>query len=130
MIRESVRHMEDCELVAIKQNKVKISATISPYLRKRIEEYLKSDEFSSLSDFVSIAAAELIGKLDNEKEMKKAEADAEMKKRQSESLDAAALLIKLLTKHPELLSEIQEERKEEKEGKPKSATYKIPFYVE
>lgn len=43
------------------RNKETISATVSPYIKKQVEELVASGDFSSMSDFVSIAISEFIG---------------------------------------------------------------------
>lgn len=49
----------------IQYKKEKISLTISPYLKKRVNELVDSGDFSSASDLVSTALAEFIGKHDD-----------------------------------------------------------------
>ncbi|WP_048181329.1 ribbon-helix-helix domain-containing protein [Methanosarcina sp. MTP4] len=50
--------------MTIQYKKEKISSTISPYLKNRIDEFVDSGEFSSVSDFVNTAIAEFIAKYD------------------------------------------------------------------
>lgn len=51
-----------------KRNKETISATVSPYLKARVEEIVETGEFSSTSDFVSIAIMDFIKKPDARKD--------------------------------------------------------------
>jgi len=51
-----------------KRNKETITSTVSPYLKTQVEEIVATGEFSSISDFVSIAVMDLIKKLEARKE--------------------------------------------------------------
>jgi len=51
-----------------KRNKETISATVSPYLKVQVEEIVETGEFSSTSDFVTIAIMDLIKKLESKKD--------------------------------------------------------------
>ena len=55
-------------MTSLKRNKETISATVSPYLKARVEEIVETGEFSSTSDFVSIAIMDFIKKLDARKD--------------------------------------------------------------
>lgn len=44
-----------------KQKKESIHATVSPYIKRQAEDLLATEDFSSMSDLVSIALAEFIG---------------------------------------------------------------------
>lgn len=46
------------------RNKITISITVSPYIKKRADELVESKQFSSVSDLVNIALTEFITKLD------------------------------------------------------------------
>ena len=52
--------------MVIKQKKESIHATITPYVKRKAEELVASEEFSSMSDLVNIALAEFIGKYNRE----------------------------------------------------------------
>lgn len=52
--------------MATKRNKESIHATVSPYLKKQADELVATEEFSSMSDLVSIALAEFIGRYNRE----------------------------------------------------------------
>jgi Arc/MetJ-type ribon-helix-helix transcriptional regulator len=56
-------------------NKEKINITISPYLKKQADALVDSDEFSSMSDLVSIALAEFIGKYTRDQKEKEQECE-------------------------------------------------------
>lgn len=56
--------------MAIKQKKESIHATVSPYIKKQAEKLVETEEFSSMSDLVSIALAEFIGKYQREQKEK------------------------------------------------------------
>lgn len=62
----------------IVKNKDQISATVSPYLKKRCIEISQDPEFTSVSDVVSQALSEFIAKYDERKtnEIKKHEDNA------------------------------------------------------
>ncbi|WP_321430504.1 hypothetical protein [uncultured Methanolobus sp.] len=45
-----------------KRNKPLITASVSPYIREQAEMLVESGNFGSMSDLVSIALAEFIGK--------------------------------------------------------------------
>lgn len=47
-------------------NKEKVNITISPYLKEKADELVATEKFSSMSDLVSIALAEFIGKYSRE----------------------------------------------------------------
>lgn len=91
-----------------KQNKVKINATISPRLRDKA--LALSD--GNLSNFVGEAIAYYAGSLEKERELKQKEADEAAISKQSSEKDYAALLLRLVTAHPELLQEITESKNE------------------
>ena len=89
----------------IKRNKVKINLTISSRLRDKAESL--SD--GNLSNFAENAISYYIGALDKEKELKIKAAEETLKAKQDKDKDASAMLLKLLTAHPELLKEITEQ---------------------
>jgi len=53
-------------VMAIRYRKESIHATVSPYIKKQAEELVATEEFSSMSDLVSIALAEFIGRYKRE----------------------------------------------------------------
>lgn len=53
-----------------KRNKESIHVTVSPYLKKQADQLVESEDFSSMSDLVSIALAEFIGKYYREQKEK------------------------------------------------------------
>lgn len=57
-------------VMKIKQKKESIHATVSPYIKRQAEELVAKEEFSSMSDLVSIALAEFIGKYNREEKEK------------------------------------------------------------
>jgi metal-responsive CopG/Arc/MetJ family transcriptional regulator len=60
--------------MAITRRKSTVNATVSPYLAKRIDEGVESEDYSSQSDIVSIALAEhFVREEQREKEKKMAE---------------------------------------------------------
>lgn len=61
----------------IQYKKEKINATVSPYLKKRIDELVEKNEFSSISDFVSIASAYFLSDYDSREESTKKKIIAE-----------------------------------------------------
>ncbi len=75
----------------IVKNKDQISATVSPYLKKRCIEIAQDPEFTSVSDVVSQALSEFIAKYDVRK-------NSETKKHED---DAAKILIWALMKTKE-----------------------------
>ena len=54
-----------------KRNKATINATISPYLKRKLEVLADTDDFSSLSDVVAVACHEFLARYDANKESKK-----------------------------------------------------------
>lgn len=54
-------------VMAIKYKKESIHVTVSPYIKKQAEELVATEEFSSMSDLVSIALAEFIGRYKRER---------------------------------------------------------------
>jgi Arc/MetJ-type ribon-helix-helix transcriptional regulator len=61
--------------MAIKQKKDSIHATVSPYIKKQAEALVETEEFSSMSDLVSIALAEFIGKYTRDQKEKEQECE-------------------------------------------------------
>ncbi len=59
-------------------NKYKIGVTISPYLKEKADELVATDKFSSMSDLVSIALAEFIGKYTRDQKEKEQECEGNM----------------------------------------------------
>ncbi|WP_091689704.1 hypothetical protein [Methanococcoides vulcani] len=59
----------------IKYKKESIHATVSPYVKKKAEELVATEEFSSMSDLVNIALAEFIGKYAKETEARDESSD-------------------------------------------------------
>jgi Arc/MetJ-type ribon-helix-helix transcriptional regulator len=49
------------------KNKAQLNSTVSPWIKKRIEEMVQTDDFSSISDVVSQALSEFIGRYDEKK---------------------------------------------------------------
>ncbi|TGC11572.1 hypothetical protein [Methanolobus halotolerans] len=58
--------------MAIQYKKESIHATVSPYIKKQAEELVATGDFSSMSDLVSIALAEFIGRYNREQKEKEA----------------------------------------------------------
>ena len=56
-----------------KRKKNTICATVSPYIKKQVDELVASGDFSSMSDLVSIAISEFIGRYNREQKEKAAE---------------------------------------------------------
>ncbi|WP_135390428.1 hypothetical protein [Methanolobus halotolerans] len=61
--------------MAIQYKKESIHATVSPYIKKQAEELVESKDFSSMSDLVSIALAEFIGRYKREQKEKDMEVE-------------------------------------------------------
>jgi len=61
-------HCNNIIMTSQKRNKETITSTVSPYLKTQVEEIVATGEFSSISDFVSIAVMDLIKKLEARKE--------------------------------------------------------------
>ena len=51
----------------IGKNKAQLNVTISPWLKKRVEEIAATDDFSSMSDVVSQSISEFIARYDEKK---------------------------------------------------------------
>ena len=49
-----------------KRKKNTICATVSPYIKKQVDELVATGDFSSMSDLVSIAISEFIGQYKRE----------------------------------------------------------------
>jgi len=52
-------------MVKQKRNKDTICATVSPYVKRRVLELVDSDDFSSMSDLVSVAVTDFIARYDS-----------------------------------------------------------------
>lgn len=52
------------------KNKAQLNSTVSPWIKKRIEEMVQTGEFSSISDVVSQALSEFIARYDEIKSRK------------------------------------------------------------
>lgn len=63
----------------VPRNKATICATVSPWLKKRIEGMVDGKEFSSMSDIVSLACHEFMIRYFSERESKPAVADKSTK---------------------------------------------------
>ena len=90
----------------IQYKKEKISATISPYIKKQVDELVESGNFSSVSDLVNTALAEFLVKF-NQK------SSQEPKK----ELDTLPELIRIILESEEgrkIVEETFEKRKTEK----------------
>ncbi|AKB77965.1 hypothetical protein MSHOH_1482 [Methanosarcina horonobensis HB-1 = JCM 15518] len=108
-------------MAEIKYKKEKVTATVSPHVRKRIDEYVASEEFSSVSDFVNTALAYFLGKLDYQKEL---EAAAKEPTQVTDERDQLLIdVIKKLVENPELLSSIKEQTKSGASKKHESLPY-------
>lgn len=53
-----------------KENKMKISVSISKYLKERIDDLIEKGEFSNVSEVINIAVARFLVELEKEKEIK------------------------------------------------------------
>ncbi|WMW22769.1 hypothetical protein RE476_02805 [Methanolobus mangrovi] len=56
--------------MTIQYKKESIHATVSPYIKKQAEELVDTGDFSSMSDLVSVALAEFIGRYKREQKEK------------------------------------------------------------
>jgi len=92
-----------------KQNKVKINATVSKRVRDRVFE-LSED---NVSNFVENAIVYYIGALDKEREIKLKEAEEQLKVKETEEKDLVSIILRLVSNHPELLTEYNELRKKQ-----------------
>jgi Arc/MetJ-type ribon-helix-helix transcriptional regulator len=100
-------------MAEIKYKKEKVTATVSPYIRKRIDMFVAAEEFSSVSDFVNTALAEFIGKLDYQKKLEALAKDTPPDNADDDK--RLITLIKTLVKNPSLLNPayINETKKQE-----------------
>jgi two-component system, sensor histidine kinase PdtaS len=55
----------------IRKKKTQINATVSPYIKQRCVEISETADFASLSDVVSVALSEFIGKYDERENVRK-----------------------------------------------------------
>ena len=108
---EYVSSMSDDGMNVIKQNKVKINATVSKKTKTKAEEYAVSDDYGSFSNFVETAMIYYMGALEKEQEIKLKEAEEQLKKNQNEEKDIVTVILKLISNHPELLDEYNELRR-------------------
>ena len=53
-----------------KENKMKISVSISKYLKERIDDLIEKGEFSNVSEVINIAVARFLVELEKEKKIK------------------------------------------------------------
>ena len=106
-----VSSMSDDGVNIIKQNKVKINATVSKKTKTKAEEYAASEDYGSFSNFVETAMIYYMGALEKEQEIKLKEAEEQLKKNQKEEKDIVTVILKLISNHPELLNEYNELRK-------------------
>lgn len=99
-------------MTSIKQNKVKINATVSGWVDKKAKMHLEDKDekgnllFGNYSNFVESAMIYFLSVLDTEKNLKQQSAEEAYKQRQDKDKDMASLVLKLLTNHPELINEI------------------------
>ena len=97
---------------SIKQNKVKINATVSGWVDKKAKTHLEDrDEkgnllFGNYSNFVESAMIYFLSALDTEKNIKQQSTEDKVKRMHDEDKHMASLVLKLLTNHPELINEI------------------------
>lgn len=61
----------------VKRNKPLLTVSVSPYLKEQAEELVLSKKFGSMSDLVSIALAEFIGKYKKDTEIPRESYDTE-----------------------------------------------------
>ena len=54
----------------MERHKPTISVTISPHLKRRIDEIIETGEFAGASDLISHALSEFLGKYDEQKKFK------------------------------------------------------------
>jgi len=107
--------MSDNVMSGIKQNKVKLNATVSGWVDRKAKDHLNDvDEkgnllFGNYSNFVESAMIYFISALDTEERIKQKSEDEKVKRIKDEDKNAASLLLKLITNHPELINEISNE---------------------
>lgn len=109
----------------IKQNKVKINATISPRLRDKA--LALSD--GNLSSFVSEAIAYYAGALEKERMLKQKESDDSVKSKQAKDNDLAMMFLKLIANHPELLPELTGKQSSKRQNNNDDDDYETEEYL-
>jgi len=57
-------------MVVITKHKAQLNVTVSPWIKKRVEEIANTPDFASLSDVVSQALSEFIARYDERKKEK------------------------------------------------------------
>lgn len=118
------------EMAQIKQNKEKLNASVSYWIKKKALEYGESEEYGSLSNFVEIALAYYLGSLNKEMELKQKAADDQAKQKSIEDKNAATLLMKLLLKHPELIQELNESEPKNETSSGKRHIHEITHIID
>lgn len=95
-----------------KMNKVQLNTTVSDEAKRKAEEYGASAAYSSTSNFVETAIWYFIGAIEREKEMNYEECKKEVDRLRQENERNAAVLLKLLSMYPELVTEANEIQKQ------------------
>jgi len=92
-----------------KMNKVQLNVTVSEDAKQKAEQYGSSGGYGSTSNFVESAIWYYIGSLNRENEFKLEECKKELIKAKEEAERNSSILLKILMKHPELISETNEQ---------------------
>ncbi len=88
-----------------KMNKEQLNVTVSSDTKKKVDLYGKSDKYSSSSNFVESAILHYIGALDRNTELELEQCKKEYNKLKDECERNSSILLKILTKHPDLVHE-------------------------
>ncbi|WP_440953871.1 ribbon-helix-helix domain-containing protein [Methanosarcina sp. Mfa9] len=96
----------------IQYKKEKISATVSPYIKKQVDELVKNKEFSSVSDLVSTALTEFLVKYNQKTHPCNQKSVQEMK----ETPDTLPELIRIIMENEEGRKIVEDMFKKMKSG--------------
>ncbi|MEN6290951.1 MAG: hypothetical protein ABFD07_02900 [Methanobacterium sp.] len=99
-------------MTEIKRKRAKIGTTISPDIKSKAEEYGNGPGYSGLSNFIEIALTYYMGALDRENEIKFEECKKELERLRTENERNSSIILKLLTRYPELIQEVNELQKQ------------------
>lgn len=89
-----------------KMNKEPLNVTVSKYVKTRAEEYGASGKFGSASNFAESAMLYFIGAQEARLELELEKCRKELQEIKEEAEHSRAILLKILTKHPELIAEV------------------------
>jgi len=95
-----------------RMNKAQLNISVSEEAKRKSEEYGATIAYSSTSNFVETAIWYYIGSIEREQELQYEACLKEIERLQKENERNAAVLLKLLSKHPELVTDANDMQKQ------------------